>query len=116
MAAWQQYWQRARGLARRVPLSAWAVAGIIAASLAVVFWLELAGPSYVVLNEGLSPAEGGKVIAQLQKLSIPYQLQAAGNVILVPAPDLAQARLQLGAAQGRAIMFPPPGTGWKTRR
>jgi flagellar M-ring protein FliF len=99
MAAWQQYWQRARALAGRVPLTAWAVAGIIAASLAVVFWLEMAGPAYVVLNEGLSPADGGKVIAQLQKLGIPYQLQAAGNVILVPAPDLAQARLQLGVAQ-----------------
>ena len=67
-------------------------------SLGAVMWLELSGPPYAVLNEGLSPTDGGKVIAQLQKLGIPYQLQAAGNVILVPAPQLAQARLQLGAA------------------
>ncbi len=71
----------------------------ILASLGVALWLELSGPPYAVLNEGLSPADGGKVIAQLQKLGIPYQLQAAGNIIMVPAPQLAQARLQLGGAQ-----------------
>jgi flagellar M-ring protein FliF len=38
------------------------------------------------------------VIAGLQKLSIPYELAAGGNQILVPAPQLAQARLQLGMA------------------
>ncbi|HQT42589.1 MAG TPA: hypothetical protein PLD79_01255, partial [Halothiobacillus sp.] len=48
--------------------------------------------------DGLSPADGGKVITQLQKIGIPYQLQAAGNVILVPATELATARLQLGAS------------------
>jgi flagellar M-ring protein FliF len=99
MQGLKDFWLRARAVAGRVPLTAWAVAGIILASLGVVFWLEMAGPSYVVLDEGLSPADGGKVIAQLQKLSIPYQLQAAGNLILVPAPDLAQARLELGADQ-----------------
>ncbi|OYV29102.1 MAG: hypothetical protein B7Z81_15325, partial [Acidocella sp. 20-61-6] len=62
------------------------------------------------LQEGLSPADGGKVIATLQKLGIPYQLQAAGNIILVPAPELARARLQLGEAQvpGSAV-----GAAWQ---
>jgi flagellar M-ring protein FliF len=99
MPAWQEFLLRIRDMAARIPLMAWAVAGMILVSLGVVVWLEMAGPPYVVLDEGLSPAEGGKVIAQLQKLSIPYQLQAAGNLILVPAPDLAQARLELGADQ-----------------
>jgi flagellar M-ring protein FliF len=82
-----------------LPLLFWAVAGVIGVSLAVVAVLEAQGPPYVVLDEGLSPEDGGKIIAQLQKLGIPYQLQAAGNVIEVPAPQLAQARLQLGASQ-----------------
>jgi len=99
MPAWQEFLVRIRDIAARIPLMAWAVAGMILVSLGVVVWLEMAGPPYVVLDEGLSPADGGKVIAQLQKLSIPYQLQAAGNLILVPAPDLAQARLELGADQ-----------------
>ncbi len=85
--------------ASRIPKILWAAGAVVLVSLGAVMWLELSGPPYAVLDEGLSPADGGKVIAQLQKLGIPYQLQAAGNVILVPAPQLAQARLQLGAAQ-----------------
>ncbi|MGE4481072.1 flagellar basal-body MS-ring/collar protein FliF [Acidocella sp.] len=81
-----------------MPKLFWVAGGAVLASLGVALWLELSGPPYAVLSEGLSPADGGKVIAHLQKLGIPYQLQAAGNVIMVPAPQLAQARLQLGAA------------------
>ncbi|OYV36597.1 MAG: flagellar M-ring protein FliF, partial [Acidocella sp. 20-61-6] len=99
MPGWRENLAQAQTQLARVPKIAWAVAGVIGVSLGVVAWLEMSGPPYVVLDEGLSPADGGKVIAQLQKLSIPYQLQAAGNIILVPAPELAQARLQLGQAQ-----------------
>jgi flagellar M-ring protein FliF len=97
MSNWRQYLRLCQDWLARVPALAWVVAGLIAVSLAVVFSLEMSGPSYAALYEGLSPADGGKVIAALQKLGIPYQLQAAGNVILVPAPALAEARLQLGA-------------------
>jgi flagellar M-ring protein FliF len=99
MPGWRETLAQAQTQLARVPKITWAVAGVIAVSLGVVVWMEMSGPPYVVLDEGLSPADGGKVIAQLQKLSIPYQLQAAGNIILVPAPELAQARLQLGSAQ-----------------
>jgi flagellar M-ring protein FliF len=99
MAAMRAYLESTRMLAARVPALAWAAAGVIAVSLAAVFALEASGPPYAALYEGLSPADGGKVIAQLQKLAIPYQLQGAGSIILVPAPELAQARLQLGADQ-----------------
>jgi len=99
MADWQAYLQTARDQAARIPRLAWAAGGVIAVSLAAVVALEMNGPPYVALFEGLSPADGGKVIAGLQKLAIPYELQGAGSIILVPAPDLAQARLQLGAAQ-----------------
>ena len=90
---------RLRDWTASLPKILWAASGVIAISLGAVLWLEMSGPPYAVLSEGLSPADGGKVIAQLQKLGIPYELQAAGNIILVPAPQLAQARLQLGQAQ-----------------
>lgn len=99
MPDWRDITRQLREQSAKVPKIIWAAAGVIAVSLAVVLWLESGGPPYTVLSEGLTPAAGGKVIAQLQKLGIPYELQAAGNVILVPAPQLAQARLQLGAAQ-----------------
>ncbi|MDE1905499.1 MAG: flagellar M-ring protein FliF [Rhodospirillales bacterium] len=98
MRSWRDILARLLGQASRIPKLLWAAGGVVLVSLGAVMWLELSGPPYAVLNEGLSPTDGGKVIAQLQKLGIPYQLQAAGNVILVPAPQLAQARLQLGAA------------------
>jgi flagellar M-ring protein FliF len=99
MPDWREYLRVLQARAARLPKITWAVGGVILVSLTVVAWLEMAGAPYVVLNEGLSPSDGGKVIAQLQKLGIPYELQAAGDVILVPAPQLAQARLQLGQAQ-----------------
>jgi flagellar M-ring protein FliF len=99
MQDWRQHLARLREWAAKLPKILWAAAAVILVSLGVVLWLEMSGPPYAVLSEGLAPADGGKVIAQLQKLGIPYQLQAAGNIILVPAPQLAQARLQLGQAQ-----------------
>jgi flagellar M-ring protein FliF len=99
MADWQAQLRGIQARAMRIPPLAWAVGGVIAVSLAVVFALEMNGPPYVALFEGLPPEQGGKVIAELQKLAIPYQLQGAGSIILVPAPDLAEARLQLGAQQ-----------------
>ena len=99
MADWRQYLRLGREQAARVPVLAWMIAGVVAVAFAVVLALTLSGPPYVALYEGLTPEQGGAVVAQLQKLGIPYQLQAAGNIILVPAPQLAEARLQLGQAQ-----------------
>ncbi len=99
MQDWRLHLARLREWAAKLPEILWAAAAVILVSLGAVLWLEMSGPPYAVLSEGLSPADGGKVIAQLQKLGIPYQLQAAGNIILVPSPQLAQARLQLGQAQ-----------------
>jgi flagellar M-ring protein FliF len=110
MERWSEILIQLQGRAARVPKLSWVAGGAILLSLFAALWLELSGPSYAVLQEGLSPADGGKVIATLQKLGIPYQLQAAGNIILVPAPELARARLQLGEAQvpGSAV-----GAAWQ---
>jgi flagellar M-ring protein FliF len=99
MGDWRQTLARLTQNLAAVPKIFWAAGAAILVSLGVAMWFELSGPPYAVLQEGLSPADGGKVIAELQKLGIPYQLQAAGNIILVPAPQLAQARLQLGQLQ-----------------
>src|SRR5271156_1832645 len=99
MRDWREYLRQLQTLAAKLPKIVWAAGAVILVSLAVVFWMEMSGPPYVVLDEGLTPADGGKVIAQLQKLGIPYELQGEGNLILVPEPQLAQARLQLGEAQ-----------------
>jgi flagellar M-ring protein FliF len=99
MPDWQTYLGEGRRQLARVPTFGWVAAAVIGLSLGVALYLETGAPPYVALYEGLSPADGGAVIAQLQKLGIPYQLEAAGDVILVPQSQLAAARLQLGAAQ-----------------
>jgi flagellar M-ring protein FliF len=99
MPDWRKYLAVAQGVTSRVPRFVWLAGGAIALALVFTLYLEMRGPSYAALYEGLTPAEGGKIIAALQKLGIPYQLQAAGNIILVPDDQLAAARLQLGALQ-----------------
>lgn len=99
MPDWADILNRLKLQAGKVPKILWATVVVAIVSLGIVTWMALSGPPYAVLSEGLSPSDGGKVIAELQKLGIPYELQEAGNVILVPAPQLAQARLQLGASQ-----------------
>jgi len=61
----------------------------------IVLWSS--DTSYSVLYAGLSGEEGGRTIAELQKLNIPYRITEGGRVILVPAADAGQARLQLAA-------------------
>ncbi len=97
MADWKQHADKVRAFVARIPLFGWLGLAAFAMALSVAIYLESSGPPYVALFDGLAPADGGKIIAQLQTLGIPYQLQAAGNVILVPAGSLAAARLQLGA-------------------
>lgn len=71
--------------------------GALAATVLVTAILWSSGTSYSVLYAGLSGEEGGRAIAELQKLNIPYRIAEGGRVILVPAADVGQARLQLAA-------------------
>ena len=77
------------------------VAVLGAAALAVTFvaliFLWSRDPAYSVLYAGLSGEQGGRALAELQKLNIPYQIAEGGRVILVPSGQLGQARLQLAA-------------------
>jgi flagellar M-ring protein FliF len=61
--------------------------------------------SYHPLYSDLSAEEAGAAVARLQQLQVPYRLGAGGTMILVPEPQLAEARLQLAQAglprQGR---------------
>lgn len=99
MPDWRKYLALGQEAATRVPRLVWLAGGAILLALMFTLYLEMRGPGYAALYEGLTPSEGGKVIAALQKLGVPYRLEAAGNVILVPSDQLAAARLQLGALQ-----------------
>jgi flagellar M-ring protein FliF len=78
----------------RVALIA-AVALLATGIIVAILWTS--GPRYSVLFAGLSGEEGGRTVAELQKLNIPYQITDGGRVILVAAADVGFARLQLAA-------------------
>lgn len=76
------------------------VAGIAAVvAVMVVFWLWSQKPDYRVLFSNFADKDGGAIVAELEKLNVPYQFAEGGNAILVPAEQVHQVRLKL-AAQG----------------
>lgn len=76
------------------------VAGIAAVvAVMVVFWLWSQKPDYRVLFSNFADKDGGAIVAELDKLSIPYKFSEGGSAIMIPADQVHQVRLKL-AAQG----------------
>lgn len=76
------------------------VAGIAAVlAVMVVFWMWSQQPDYRVLFSNYADKDGGAIVAELEKMNIPYKFSESGTAILVPAAEVHQARLKL-AAQG----------------
>lgn len=72
-----------------------ALAAVVAILIAAIF---MGGnPSYKVLFTNLSDRDGGQVIAELQKLNVPYQISDGGAVISVPANNVYATRMKLAA-------------------
>ncbi|MBV8120554.1 MAG: flagellar M-ring protein FliF [Alphaproteobacteria bacterium] len=69
----------------------------LAAAMIITLVLWSSAANYSALFAGLSGEEGGRAIAELQKLNLPYRIADGGRVILVPQADVGFARLQLAA-------------------
>ncbi len=67
----------------------------MAVILGVGYWASQ--PEYRVLFSGLAAEDAGAVTSKLQAQSIPYRLEASGTTLLVPAEQVAQARVLLAA-------------------
>lgn len=72
-------------------------AAVIAIMAAVWLWGQQ--PSYRVLFANFSDRDGGAIVAELEKMNIPYKYAEGGGALLVPADRVHDARLKL-AAQG----------------
>jgi flagellar M-ring protein FliF len=103
LAALVQRYVPASLLARLMPLLAGRekpailAAGALLLALIGYFLLWSGGSGYSVLFAGLSSEEGGRTLAELQKLNIAYRITEGGRVILVPSSEVGRARLQLAA-------------------
>ncbi|HSO46068.1 MAG TPA: flagellar basal-body MS-ring/collar protein FliF, partial [Rhodoferax sp.] len=56
-------------------------------------------PEYRVLFSNFSDRDGGAIVAELEKMNVPYKYSEGGGAVLVPADRVHDARLKL-AAQG----------------
>lgn len=73
-------------------------AAVVIAIMAAV-WLWGQQPVYRVLFANFSDRDGGAIVAELEKMNIPYKYAEGGGALLVPADRVHDARLKL-AAQG----------------
>ena len=73
------------------------VAAIVATMVAVWMWGQQ--PDYRVLFSNFSDRDGGAIVAELEKMNIPYKYAEGGGAVLVPADRVHDARLKL-ASQG----------------
>lgn len=91
--------ERLLARARGIPPLPLMIAGAasIAALVALLLWAQ--APDYRVLYSNFSEADGGRIIAELDKRGVPYRLSEGGNSLLVPAAQMHALRLQL-AEQG----------------
>lgn len=73
------------------------VAVVVAAMAGVWMWGQQ--PEYKVLFSNFSDRDGGAIVAELEKMNIPYKYAEGGGAVLVPAERVHDARLKL-ASQG----------------
>ncbi len=73
------------------------VAAVVAVMAAVWMWGQKS--DYRVLFSNFSDRDGGAIVAELEKMNIPYKYAEGGAAILVPAERVYDARLKL-ASQG----------------
>jgi flagellar M-ring protein FliF len=81
----------------RKVLLALGVAAMVAAMVAVWMWGQQ--PDYRVLFSNFSDRDGGAIVAELEKMGIPYKYAEGGGAVLVPSTHVHDARLKL-ASQG----------------
>lgn len=82
------------GLSRSARLGLIAGVSAIVVLLAVLSYWALS-PAYQVLFSDLDPQDGSAIIAELERMKIPYQLEDGGRSILIEGDQVYKTRLKL---------------------
>lgn len=85
----------ASGLIYRHITSLLALAGVITLGIGLIMWASK--PDYVPVFDRLSNQDTQKIAESLRASGIPYQIENGSGLILAPADQLQQARMQLAA-------------------
>ncbi|WP_416570026.1 flagellar basal-body MS-ring/collar protein FliF [Niveispirillum sp. KHB5.9] len=75
-----------------------AIAVAVLASVGIIAY-SVSRPSLGILYAGLDDAEAGRILAQLQTMDVPHEVDGAGGAIRVPVDAIPRIRMQL-AQQG----------------
>lgn len=67
---------------------------LLGAGFAGIFYLGNQ-EDYQVLYNNLSPEDGGVIVTKLKERNIPYQVEANGTIVMVPAEKVYELRLSL---------------------
>lgn len=70
--------------------------------------LRVTAPTFMPLYTSIPPQEGGRIVAELEKENVPYELRAGGTQIMVPSDQVDKLRLKL-AQQGLPSQGAMPG-------
>ena len=100
MRDWREYLRQLQTLAARLPKIVWAAGAVILVSLAVVLsgWRCPARLTWCWMR-GCRRPMAARSSRSCKNSAFPTSFRRRAIIILVPEPQLAQARLQLGAAQ-----------------
>ena len=60
---------------------------------AALYWAS--SGEYRALYSNLSESDGGKIVAELERINVPYKLTQGGNTIMVPSDQVYRLRLQM---------------------
>lgn len=80
---------------------------LLGAGFAGIFYLGNQ-EDYQVLYNNLSPEDGGVIVTKLKERNIPYQVEANGTIVMVPAEKVYELRLSLagdGLPKGGTVGF-----------
>lgn len=72
-----------------------AVAALIAIGAGIWMWSQ--ETEYGVLYSGFSEKDGGSIVAELERMEVPYKIGRGGNSIMVPAELVHGLRLKLAS-------------------
>ena len=73
-----------------------AIAGSIAAAVYIIFWIQ--GGDYRPIGNATSPAQSNEIINVLESNQIEYRIDPRSGMVLVPADEVYQVRMQLAGA------------------
>ena len=86
-------------LGRLEPAKLAGMAAAVFGVLLFVVWVSFRSAEPMgLLYSGLEPAEAGRIGQRLDEMKVPFEARGDGTTIMVPASQVARARMELAAA------------------